>query len=977
MSSIHCTAEETRKLHQLLKLNGSSQLATISCFLCNARSLNNKIDLIVELLNDNQVDFAFITETWFSQESNAITSIIKQAGYEIEHVYRSKKGAGVAILWKSNFKVKCNFKRKSYETFQFTNVEICGTVKINVICIYRLQETSPAEFMLELDHLLSQYISKSDTIVLTGDFNFHFEKSELKDVIALTDVTSSYGLSQFVAGPSHILGHTLDLVFANKHELDLPILCPVDMQVCDHFPILFNLPRYMQPCTPNTSKVQCRNIKSIDRPEFSSNLCDMLNSKLNVCNAENLEFEDHYKIFSDCATELLNNVAPQKVRTLPGDSQPAWFDAEYREARALRRRLERTWKASKLQEDKDNYLRQCKYCAQLVTRKRSDYLAGIIAKCEGDQRALLKIVNTVLDKRKNTAKLPEFNSPKTLANQFNEFYSNKVAQIRNKIKPSTSEQDFRKKFDGVVMDSFEPATVAELREIIKKTGIKTSSQDPLPGSLCKDIIEDLLPYYCKLVNTSLRTGSVEGIKDSIIIPLLKKSGLDSENLKNYRPVTNEVYISKLIEKVVEKRIFHHMNVNNLHSMYQHGYKMFHGTETLLLKIVDDLLIGFDSNHATILLLIDLSAAFDTVDILLLLDILDKDIGIKGTALLWFKSFLSGRTQCVKIKDTLSDILPVLFGVPQGSVLGPILFNIYTSSLSFAIKNFGFCTSGYADDNNAYQSFPLAFQFNIISEQLPELLNIIHEWMNMYFLKMNPDKTEIIMLLPQQLKDVHTINGCIFSDGTCKRFSNFVRNLGFILDRHLTMDAHVNNVVSVCFKYLSDIGKIRNLLNEKDTKLLVHSVVSSRLDYCNSLLYGVNTSVINKLQKVQNAAARLISRRKKHDHISDIIHKLHWLRVECRVIFKLLVLIYKCLHEMAPECLVQLIDVKDNSRCILFLKHYQSNYARRSFRYIAPKLWNNLPEKIRLSHSLSNFKSQTKHLLFNDFEKYKRSVFKYN
>ena len=158
-------------------------------------------------------------------------------------------------------------------------------------------------------------------------------------------------------------------------------------------------------------------------------------------------------------------------------------------------------------------------------------------------------------------------------------------------------------------------------------------------------------------------------------------------------------------------------------MYQHGYKVFHGTETLLLKIVDDLLIGFDSNHATILVLIDLSAAFDTVDILLLLDILENDIGIKGTALLWFNSFLSGRSQCVKIQDTLSNILPVLFGVPQGSVLGPVLFNIYTSSLSLAIKDFGFCTSGYADDNNAYESFPLAFQFNIISEQLPELLNI--------------------------------------------------------------------------------------------------------------------------------------------------------------------------------------------------------------------------------------------------------------
>ena len=473
------------------------------------------------------------------------------------------------------------------------------------------------------------------------------------------------------------------------------------------------------------------------------------------------------------------------------------------------------------------------------------------------------------------------------------------------------------------------------------------------------------------------TGSVEGVKDSVIIPLLKKSGIDPDLLKNYRPVTNEVYISKLTEKVIAKRLFQHMSHNNLHSKYQHGYKAFHGTETLLLKLVDDVLIGFDSNHATILLLIDLSAAFDTVDINLLLDILENDIGIKGTALQWFSSFLTGRTQRVQIDNSLSGILPVLFGVPQGSVLGPVLFNIYSSSLSLAINSSGFRTSGYADDNNAYESFALTFQLNIISQQLPKLLDLIHDWMNLFFLKMNPDKTEIIMLLPQQLKDVHTINGCIFSDGSCIRFAKFVRNLGYILDRHLNMETHVNSIVSQCFKFISDIGKIRKFLTDKHTQILVHSVISSRLDYCNSLLYGINKSEINKLQKVQNAAARLVFRRRKHESISDYLKKLHWLRVEARIVFKVLVLVFKCLHNMAPECIVNLIDIRDNTRLLLVLKFFLSSHARKSFSYNAPRLWNNLPDHIRLSPTISKFKSQTKYLLFNNFNDYMKSVYKYN
>ena len=243
--------------------------------------------------------------------------------------------------------------------------------------------------------------------------------------------------------------------------------------------------------------------------------------------------------------------------------------------------------------------------------------------------------------------------------------------------------------------------------------------------------------------------------------------------------------------------------------------------------------------------------------------------------------------------------------------------------------------------------------------------------------MNPDKTEIIMLMPQQLKDTRTINGCIFSDGNCIRFSNFVKNLGFTLDKHLNMDVHVNSVVSHCYKMLSDIGKVRKLLNSKHTQMLVHAVISSRLDYCNSLLYGVNKSVINKLQKVQNSAARLVSMRSKHESVSDMIADLHWLRIEARIIFKLLVLVYKSLNSMAPECISNLLVVKCNVQCLLVLTNYQSSQARKSFSYIAPKLWNNLPFHVRNSPTLTNFKSSVKYLLFTNFHDYMKSVFKYN
>ena len=185
-----------------------------------------------------------------------------------------------------------------------------------------------------------------------------------------------------------------------------------------------------------------------------------------------------------------------------------------------------------------------------------------------------------------------------------------------------------------------------------------------------------------------------------------------------------LFLSKLTERVVDRRLHELMSINNLHCAYEHGYKKCHSTETLLLPLVNNTLLSLDAFLAVIWLLIDLSAAFDTVDIDLELHILEFEIGIGGTALKWFSSFLKGRLQRVQVEKSLSDTLEVKYGVPQGSVLGPILFNIYIKSLFELIKDNGFCTSGYADDNNASQSFALHFQVDVITNQVPHLMSLI-------------------------------------------------------------------------------------------------------------------------------------------------------------------------------------------------------------------------------------------------------------
>ena len=371
-----------------------------------------------------------------------------------------------------------------------------------------------------------------------------------------------------------------------------------------------------------------------------------------------------------------------------------------------------------------------------------------------------------------------------------------------------------------------------------------------------------------------------------------------------------------------------------------------------------------------------SAAFATVDSEKLLLILENEYGIKGMALKWFRSFLIGRTQRVRIHESLSDCLDVLFGVPQGSVLGPVLFNIYTRSLYNIISAAGFSTSGYADDSNARQSFSLCFQHNIITQQLPKLMDQITQWMNNFFLKINPDKTEIILFLPNARKNHPTINGTFFSNGTCIRFSEVVTNLGIKLDRFLSFESHVNSTVAHCYKLLKDVSSIRSLITIHETEMLVHSVITSRLDYCNSLFYNLNKSIIDKFQKVQNAAARVVLKLKKHDSVRAELVNLHWLRINERIIFKLLVTIFKCLNGLAPVELRSLINLNDTDNCTLRYIFMDSVYGRRSFQYAAPRLWNALPIAVRKISTLDNFKSKIKYHLFNHSSEFMRSVNRY-
>ena len=237
-------------------------------------------------------------------------------------------------------------------------------------------------------------------------------------------------------------------------------------------------------------------------------------------------------------------------------------------------------------------------------------------------------------------------------------------------------------------------------------------------------------------------------------------------------------------------------------------------------------------------------------------------------------------------------------------------------------------------------------------------------MNRQCLKINPDKTEIILFHPKSLQNQVIIGGTIIGH-ECVRFSDEVKNVGVWLDNNLKMDKHVNRIASHCYKLLKDIGRIRNILSKKHTEMLVHAVVTSRLDYCNSLLFNIGKFSLFKLQKVQNAAARLVVRKGKRHSVTGVLKDLHWLKVESRIMFKIILLVYKCVTGQCSNNLdikYKSYNCRPHEYLLLETNHVKSKYGRRTFKYVRPRLWNAFPLKVRTEERIDNFKRSEDNLV---------------
>ena len=501
-----------------------------------------------------------------------------------------------------------------------------------------------------------------------------------------------------------------------------------------------------------------------------------------------------------------------------------------------------------------------------------------------------------------------------------------------------------------------------VKECILNSAPKSCDLDPTPSKLLIECQETILPSLTDLFNSSLASGIFpQCIKSAHITPILKKRCLDHNYLNNYWPVSNLCFIAKILEKLVLSQVSSDLNSHNLYNTCQSAYRPGHSTEIALLKVVNDLFLSLNKGNISVLALFDFSSVFDTIDHPILVHRLHTDFGFTDTVLRWFSSYLTDRTQFVSLSNHCSAFTHVHLGVPQSSVLGPILFTIYIKPLSAIIDSHSVIHHSFADDLQLQISAPP----DRISELLYSMQSCISDvkaWATANMFKLNDNKTELMLVTSKRTKHLHSPPTSITIGNAQIPFKKSVKNLGFTLDCHLTMNAHVSNIARTCYLELRRLASIRRFLTSTATATLISAFVLSRIDYCNSLLFCSTHDVTSHLQRIQNYAARVILRLPKSSSITIHLKSLHWLPVKVRSTYKIACLCYQSHSSTTPSYVTDMLHRKPlhtrNTRSSSYTMpllnrpaHSKATLGDRSLSFASSSVWNSIPNDVRCAPSL--------------------------
>ena len=802
-----------------------------------------------------------------------------------------------------------------------------------------------------------------------GDLNCNtFNNSLDNHTSRLIDILDNYQFFQIIDEPTRVTQTTKSLIdhFITKSRENVILSGVYPLSISDHS-LIFAVRKIGTP-RGNPRFIESRSFKNFDQNRFKLDLQNANWPPIGSVNNAN----DYWSKWKSIFLEIVDKHAPCRTKKVRSRPSP-WITSEIKKQMYSRDKLKKKAMKTNKPEIWDDYKKIKNNVNKAVKRTKKSFYRQEIQSKAGDCKGTWKVLNNLMDRKSKNTQIKEIKltptesetKPEGIADQLNKHFTEIGSKLASEIMEPPSGVSFKnyltKTDTKFKLKKVKPAKVLKLLSTVDPG--KASGVDQISNKLLKIAAPYIHLSLTDFFNLSVETNTFPWeLEIAKVYPLFKDGELNDKN--NYRPISVIPTVARVFERLIYDQLYNYLNDNNLIDTQQSGFRSLHSTVTALLDLTNDWCVNIDKKCVNGAIFLDLKKAFDTVNHQILLKKLEY-FGFDPTAITFFHSYLSNRKQQCNVNGVNSDLLHVSCGVPQGTILGPLLFLMYINDLPNCLK---YCTARlYADDTS----------LTVSGSHIPDIENVMNIdlghvtlWLIANKLSLNILKSECMIIGSRQR--IATLEGDLnlSVNGISLKRVKHTKCLGVHIDENLTWAKHVEYITKKVVCNISILRKVSSTLTPDNRNTVYKSIIEPYFNYCSPVWDSIGDTLSKKLQRLQNRAAGIVTGLSCHPksvRSKQILNQLGWSSLAEMRKQQKAIMMYKIVHGLAPSYLTDMFTEQKGSKIYdlresklsLEIPPARTSQFRNCFAFTGALTSNALPDHIKEQSPVSAFKRKIK------------------
>lgn len=902
----------------------------------------------------------FLNETHVTDDCDINDLVLNN--YECIHCKSySKHTGGVSIYISNRIKYK-NVSIVEQNIAWYLSLEIIVNKVLTVLaCVYLSASENKTEVLNSFNDWFED-ISEGKQILICGDFNIDM-LSNTSHKAKLKKICDDNGMQQLIENPTRVGRNSstlIDLCITNINRGNVSAQVKIDDQITDHSILDIVIHGKSEQVKPKSREVTV----------WSGYDCNELwqSLEVEVCHWDSIR-NGSVNDKMNWLLHTLSKCTEQFRKTKIIKPVPELFDRNLEEMRMKKNQMYKTASLSREPEADVKWHEYRVFKNEFkakIREKKFELNQRKLNEAKGDMKRTWKVINSILNKEQSNLSYIKdgdttYESDDQIVNMFNEYFVNSIIDINRNIPVVPFEHNIAN--PPATQFKFRGVSIAEIKSSIRQMKNNTDEYS-LNANVLLDAMVVIGIQLAESINDSFSKGDFpQALKKSTIIPIQKKSG--TVLINEHRPINMLPFLEKLIEKLAHTQFAEFIKGNNHLYTFQSGFREKHSCETAINDVLYDWKAAMNESLIIIAIFLDFQRAFETIEPKLLLYKLEFYFGVRGIELNWFRSYLTDRTQVVRICNVISSEINNRLGVPQGSILGPLLFILYINDLVNCLK---YCSVKlFADDTLLYVTVnDLELGVRNVNEDLSRLFGVICQ----NELKLNVDKTKVMIITNKQI-DRENVN--IYINGCKLKIESEMKYLGVMIDDKLKFDKNADYLAKKIGKKTNVISRLRKQLTAGQKASLYKTIIEPHFTYCASVLFLSNETDLTRLQVLQNKCLRNVLDVDRYTSSEPMLKSLNLLSVKQLILFRTIIFIRKMIDKETPEYLSDRIMYKSetstrtlrNNNDIVPVRATKA-CSQNSLFYRGIILYNTLPSDIRSGQSQRNFKRRLKNYMVENF-----------